>query len=88
MKSNETTYARLNITLPRKRVGQIDRVRGTTNRSRFIDEAVQHYIASVGKGTLRKLIREGALRNQERDLGLVEEWFRVDAEAWPGARRK
>jgi CopG family transcriptional regulator/antitoxin EndoAI len=78
------TYRRLNITLPQETVQLIDRVTAKANRSRFINDAVRHYVGSVGRKQLRERIRQGAVRHAERDLSMVEEWFAADAEAWPG----
>jgi CopG family transcriptional regulator/antitoxin EndoAI len=52
------------------------------NRSRFIQEAVKHYVATRSRANLRKLLKEGALRNAKRDLEIAEEWFPLDEEAW------
>jgi CopG family transcriptional regulator/antitoxin EndoAI len=78
---------RINITLPEETLELIDRVTEQGDRSRFIDEAVRHYIQETGRAHLRKRLKEGALRRAERDLGLAEEWFTVDEEVWQGGRR-
>jgi CopG family transcriptional regulator / antitoxin EndoAI len=78
---------RVNITLPEETLELIDRVTEHGDRSRFIDEAVKHYIEKTGRANLRKRLKEGAVRRAERDLQLAEEWFSVDEEAWPAARR-
>jgi uncharacterized protein (DUF1778 family) len=86
----QATYRRVNITLPEETLGLIDRAarRARQNRSRFIDEAVRYSVRSLGHARLRELLEEDARVNRERDLGLVEEWFAVDAETWPGAGRR
>lgn len=50
--------------------------------TRHRSEAVRHYVASVGKARLRRLLKEGAVRHAERDLKLVEEWSSMDAMPW------
>ena len=45
---------RLNIILPENTLRLIDRAAKNGNRSAFIDQAVRHYIDSMGKGNLRK----------------------------------
>jgi CopG family transcriptional regulator / antitoxin EndoAI len=78
---------RVNITLPEETLELIDRVTEHGDRSRFIDEAVKHYVEQRGRTNLRKQLKEGAIRRAQRDLALAEEWFTLDEEAWQGARR-
>lgn len=78
---------RLNITLPERTVALMDRVAGKGQRSRLIDQAVHRYIEAAGRANLRKQLREGARVRAERDVTLVEEWYALDEEAPPHARR-
>lgn len=71
---------RINITLPEETIHLIDRVTQKGNRSHFIDEAVRHYIAKMGRETLRKRLKEGALQRAKRDLQLAEEWLALGGE--------
>lgn len=75
-------YQRINITLPEETLGLIDRVAVKGNRSRFIDQAIKHYVDAVGKANLKKQLKEGAIKRAERDLRLAEEWFPVEEELW------
>ena len=74
---------RINISLPEETVRLMDRVSPRGNRSRLINEAVRRYVASRRRATLRKRLKDGALRRAERDLRLSAEWFLLDEEAWP-----
>ena len=47
-----------------------------------ISEAMQRYVASVGKARLRRLLKEGARHHADRDLKLVEEWCSLDEPPW------
>jgi CopG family transcriptional regulator / antitoxin EndoAI len=78
---------RINITLPEETLELIDHVTEHGDRSRFIDEAVRHYIQETGRANLRKQLKAGAIRRAERDLHLAEEWFTIDEEAWPAAQQ-
>ncbi len=80
-------HRRLNITLPAETVKLIDRVAAKGDRSRFIAEAVTHYVGSTGRAQLRKRLKEGALRRADRDLRLARNWFPLDEEAWQRARK-
>jgi CopG family transcriptional regulator / antitoxin EndoAI len=87
MKGGLTTmHRRINISLPEETLALIDRVAKLGDRSRFIDEAVKHYIQEVGRSKLRKQLQEGALRRAKRDLALAEEWFGLDEEVWQDPR--
>lgn len=86
-KSSSTIHRRLNITLPEKTVRLIDRVAKKGDRSRFIAEAVERYVAEIGRANLRKQLEEGAILRAERDLHVASEWFSIEEEAWHGSRR-
>lgn len=66
---------RINVTLPEETLGLIDRVVQPGQRSRLINEAVQHYVEAKGRANLREQLREGAVRRAERDLEIAQEWF-------------
>lgn len=85
--SRSTTHRRLNITLPEETAQMIDRVAKRGDRSRFIAEAVRHFVEEIGRKNLRRRLKEGALRRAERDLRLTEEWFAFEEESWRGIRR-
>jgi CopG family transcriptional regulator/antitoxin EndoAI len=79
-------HRRINISLPEETLALIDRVAKQGDRSRFIDEAIKHYVQEVGRSKLRKQLQEGALRRAKRDLALAEEWFGLDEEVWQDPR--
>ena len=60
-----TVRKRINITLPEETLGFIDRVTARGDRSRFIEEAVHHYIQETGRTNLRKRLKEGASRRAD-----------------------
>ena len=80
-------HRRVNITLPEETIRLIDRVTDRGDRSRLIDEAVKFFVQARNRGTLRKLLKEGALRRAERDLRLAEEWFVPEEEVWRKRRK-
>jgi CopG family transcriptional regulator/antitoxin EndoAI len=87
MKGGLTTmHRRINISLPEETLALIDRVAKQGDRSRFIDEAIKHYVQEVGRSKLRTQLQEGALRRAKRDLTLAEEWFGLDEEVWQDPR--
>jgi CopG family transcriptional regulator / antitoxin EndoAI len=75
-------YRRINVTLPEETVKLIDRVSKKGDRSRLINEAVKRYVGRMRRASLRKLLREGALRRAARDRVLAEEWFLLEDDAW------
>lgn len=83
-------YHRINVTLPSETLKQLDEYaplgdgaeRPLRNRSRFIHQAIQHYINQIQKQKLREQLQEGAIRRAERDgfarrrhRNLAEDWF-------------
>jgi len=75
-------HRRINITLPDATIRLIDRVAKKGDRSFLISEAVKHYVTSIGKARLRRLLKEEALRYAERDRRLAEEWSALDEAPW------
>ncbi len=75
-------YRRLNVTLPEDTARLLNQVATKGARSRLIAEAIRFYVRHIGRETLRRQLREGAMRRAERDITLTREWFPVDEEAW------
>ena len=73
---------RINIVLPERTVNVLDRVTTKGTRSRFIEQAVLHYVETQGRQNLREQLRAGYQANAERDLAMAAEWFPVEEEAW------
>lgn len=73
---------RINVTLREETLDLIDRAVRKGDRSRFIDEAVRHFLDRRGKETLRRLLEKGAVERADRDLQLTSEWFTADEEKW------
>ena len=73
---------RVNIILPDATLKILDRVAAKGDRSRFISQAVLHYVQTHGAANLRERLKQGALANAKLDLEIAEEWFPVEQEAW------
>jgi len=73
---------RVNIILPDAILKVLDRVAGKGDRSRFISQAVLHYVQTQSAANLRERLKQGALANTKLDLEIAEEWFPVEQEAW------
>ena len=80
-------HKRVNVTLPEETIRLIDRCANHGNRSRFIAEAVRHFVRSHGRTQLRRLLEEGAERRAARDLAIAGEWFPVDQDTWRKRRK-
>ena len=52
-------------------------------RSRFLNEAVHFYVKKNGRANLRRLLKEGCIKNAQRDLDIAQEWFHLEEEVWP-----
>ena len=79
---------RVNIVLPDETLRVLDRVAGKGERSRFISEAVLHYVRSRGAANLGERLKHGALANAKLNLEIAEEWFPVEQEAWRALSRR
>jgi hypothetical protein len=73
---------RLNIMLPDTTAKVLDRVAPKGGRSRFISQAVLHYVQTQSAANLRERLKQGALANANLDLEIAGEWFPVEQEAW------
>jgi CopG family transcriptional regulator / antitoxin EndoAI len=73
---------RLNIMLPEATLEILDRVAAKGDRSRFISQAVLHYVQSQSANNLRERLKQGALANAKLDLEIAKEWFPAENEAW------
>ena len=78
---------RINILLPEKTLTVLDKVARKGNRSRFISEAVLHYVEVQGKKSLREQLKAGYLANADENLKLAAEWFPLEEEAWRKSSR-
>jgi CopG family transcriptional regulator/antitoxin EndoAI len=73
---------RIDIVLPEKTVGVLDRVTRKGARSRFMDRAVLHYVETQGRQNLRERLKEGYRVNAKRDLDIAAGWFPLEEGAW------
>ena len=73
---------RINIVLPVTTIQTIDRMAKPGQRSRFINEAVQHYVANRSTEALRAQLQSAAVRDQDLDREVAADWFAVDHETW------
>ena len=80
-------YKRINITLPESTVRLMERVANKGERSRLVDEALKQYLRGATRKSLKKRIKEGALRRFETGRWR-EEWFLIDEEVWPKDQRR
>lgn len=78
-----SAYERVNITLPKETLKLIDKLSQKGERSRFLNEAVHFYIKKNGQANIRRLLKEGCIKNAQRDLDIAKEWFHLEEEVWP-----
>lgn len=83
---------RINIMLPERTLAVLDRVARRGNRSRFVSEAVLHYVETQGKKSLREQLKAGYMANAHENPRIATEWFPIEEGAWqrsqPGRRAK
>ncbi len=73
---------RLNITLPRKMVQQLDKLVGSRKKSRFIAEALKQEIERIQSKELQKQLEEGYKANNKDSLDITKEFESIDMEGW------
>jgi metal-responsive CopG/Arc/MetJ family transcriptional regulator len=73
---------RINIMLPEETLAVLDRMTSKGNRSRFISEAVLHYVEAKGKQSLRQQLKAGYLANADENLKIAAEWFPLEEQSW------
>ena len=66
---------RINIVLSEERLKDIDRVVKKGERSRFIDQAVRHYLATHSTEALATRLAQAAERDRDIDREVAADWF-------------
>lgn len=78
---------RINIMLSDETIRVLDRLAPKGDRSRFISDAVRHYVQDRGTQRLREQLKAGYRANSEESLKMAAEWFPLEEEAWRNSRR-
>lgn len=73
---------RINIVLPETTIQTIARMARPGQRSWFINQAVQHYVANRSTEALRAKLERTAVRDRDLDREIAADWFAVDQEIW------
>jgi CopG family transcriptional regulator / antitoxin EndoAI len=73
---------RINIVLPEGTLRTIDRLVKPGGRSRFINQAVEHFVTHQSVEALRSQLERAATRDRDLDRDVVSDWLSVDSEAW------
>jgi hypothetical protein len=73
---------RINITLPESTIRTLDRLAQRGGRSKLIDQAVRHYVATRSAEALREQLKQCSLRDRDLEEGVSEDWAAVDSESW------
>ena len=73
---------RLNITLPRQLVQQLDKLVGARKKSSFIADALTKKIETIQKKELQSLLEEGYKSNKQEGLATAKEFDLIDVEGW------
>ena len=73
---------RINIVLPQATLQSIDRIAKPGGRSRFINQAVEHFVTHQSAEALRNRLEFAAIRDRDLDREVASDWLVVDTEAW------
>jgi CopG family transcriptional regulator / antitoxin EndoAI len=72
---------RINIILPDRTLAVLNRVAPRGSRSRFVSEAVLHFVETNGKRNLNEQLKLGYQANADESLRIAAEWFPLEEEA-------
>jgi CopG family transcriptional regulator/antitoxin EndoAI len=78
----DTETVRLNITLPKELIEEMNRVTEPRKRILFIAEAVRQKILQIKKDEMEKLLIEGYQAVAKESLSLTKEFESADLEGW------
>jgi hypothetical protein len=73
---------RINIILPEDTLRTINRLAGRGERSRFIQRAVEHYVATATPEAIAEQLKQCAMRDRDLDQEITDDWSFVDRESW------
>ena len=73
---------RLNITLPRSIVQQLDNLISPRKKSKFIAETLRQRIEQIEKEELQKILEEGYKATQKESRNIAKEFESIDLEGW------
>ena len=72
---------RINVMLPDRTLAVLNRVAPRGGRSRFVSEAVLHFVATNGRRNLAEQLKAGYQANADESLRIAAEWFPIEEEA-------
>ena len=73
---------RINVILPNTVIKTLDRLVKPGERSRFIDRAIQYYVATRSVTAVREQLKETALRDRDIVREISIDWTEVDQQIW------
>ncbi len=79
---------RINVILPESTILAMDRLVKKGERSRLIDKAVQHYVATRSPEGLRERLKATSIRDRDLDREVALDWAAVDEESWQNIEQK
>ena len=78
----QTTYQRINITLPTDTLRLLERTIPVRRRSRVINAALRSYIGAHTRTEIRESLKESALSRAREAREISEAWLPLAEEAW------
>ncbi len=76
------SVVRMNITIPKELVEQVDKLIGPRKRSQFITDALMQRIEKIRYDGLQKALEEGYKARKEENQSIAKEYEHVDMEGW------
>ena len=63
IKTNSTTYQRVDVTLPKETVRLLEKIAKRGDRSRLVDQAIRYFAKEMSRANLKKQLKEGEMVN-------------------------
>ena len=76
------SVVRMNITISKELVEQVDKLIGPRKRSQFIADALRQRIETIRYESLQKTLEEGYKVRKEESQSIAKEYEHVDLEGW------
>ncbi len=73
---------RINVVLSEATVQSIDRIARPGQRSKFIEQAVHHFVSHRSSEAVRIRLEQTTVRDRDIDREVASDWVAVDNEAW------
>jgi metal-responsive CopG/Arc/MetJ family transcriptional regulator len=73
---------KVTFTIPKETMNQVREIAPARGYSKFVTEAIEHFLEENRKQALRERLIAGYQANVEADAAMAEEWRPIEEETW------